>query len=462
MSNGFFVERRSGHDRRSIPERRNMNDRRSGMDRRNIEDQLSVSSNGHSVIDANDHAVDFSLESHEHENAPALHPFSISALACEAYDQVGGMLVDIVSGLYDAGHDAKAWPEVLSKLKDMVRADTCAIAHHEFDSSRGRLQHTVGIDAIYVTAYADFYSRDNAWLQDRNKFAKSGTVWASQDLISDTRLVDTEFYRFWLRPQDLFHHLFGIITVDGDRSLYIMLGRSQAKGAFWQSDLDLLERLLPTLKRALNTSAAHQRVRGIQRIALDTLDMLPIGVILLNSGAQIVTANSTARDILHDEDGIYVNASGMGVRLSGGRLKLRDLITGGPSRGGDKAAETQGFSIPRGTGRRGITVLLSPVEDFPQARGAEDPVYVLFVADPERAVDVDPKRLTRIYGLSRAEARVAALLATGKRLDQVAENLGLTYETVRKHLKQIFSKTSTDRQADLVRTLSLGPCGLRI
>ncbi|MCP5364658.1 MAG: helix-turn-helix transcriptional regulator [Hyphomicrobiales bacterium] len=439
-----------------------MNDRRSGLDRRHFDEQLSVGSHGHSAMDASKRAADIGLEDHGQDNAMTVHPFSISALACEAYDQVGALLVDIVSGLYDAGHDAKAWPEVLSKLKDMVRADICAIAHHEFDSSRGRLQHTEGIDAIYVTAYADFYARDNVWLQDRNKFATPGTVWASQDLISDTRLVETEFYKFWLRPQDLFHHLFGIINVDGDRSLYIMFGRSQAKGAFWRSDLDLVERLLPTLKRALNTSAAHQRLRGIQRIALDTLDMLPIGIILLNSGAQIVTANSTARDILHDENGIYVNASGMGVRLSGGRLKLRDLITGGPSRSGERAREIQGFSIPRGPGRRSITVLLSPVEDFPQARGAEDPVYVLFVADPERAVDVDPKRLTRIYGLSRAEARVAALLATGKRLDQVAENLGLTYETVRKHLKQIFSKTATDRQADLVRTLSLGPCGLRV
>ncbi|SUS06428.1 hypothetical protein DF3PB_280026 [uncultured Defluviicoccus sp.] len=33
---------------------------------------------------------------------------------------------------------------------------------------------------------------------------------------------------------------------------------------------------------------------------------------------------------------------------------------------------------------------------------------------------------------------------------------------MRKHLKQIFSKTSSERQADLVRTLSLGPGGLRI
>jgi DNA-binding CsgD family transcriptional regulator len=57
---------------------------------------------------------------------------------------------------------------------------------------------------------------------------------------------------------------------------------------------------------------------------------------------------------------------------------------------------------------------------------------------------------------------VVALLASGQRLDLVAENLGVTYDTVRKHLKQVFSKTGTDRQAELVRMLVTGPAGLRL
>jgi len=53
-------------------------------------------------------------------------------------------------------------------------------------------------------------------------------------------------------------------------------------------------------------------------------------------------------------------------------------------------------------------------------------------------------------------------LARGYRLDQVAESLGVAYETVRKHLKQVFGKTGTARQAELVRLLVTGPAGLRL
>ena len=56
----------------------------------------------------------------------------------------------------------------------------------------------------------------------------------------------------------------------------------------------------------------------------------------------------------------------------------------------------------------------------------------------------------------------AALLASGYRLEQVAEILGIAYETVRKHLKQIFGKTGTYRQAELVRILVTGPAGLSL
>ena len=103
-----------------------------------------------------------------------------------------------------------------------------------------------------------------------------------------------------------------------------------------------------------------------------------------------------------------------------------------------------------------------PIKDRTQRRADRDPGAVLFIGDPERPVDIDPRQLVRMYNLSRAEARVAVLLARGLRLDQSAQHLGLTYETVRKHLKQIFAKTGTDRQAELVRTLVTGPSGLRL
>ncbi|HWG59212.1 MAG TPA: helix-turn-helix transcriptional regulator, partial [Candidatus Acidoferrales bacterium] len=68
--------------------------------------------------------------------------------------------------------------------------------------------------------------------------------------------------------------------------------------------------------------------------------------------------------------------------------------------------------------------------------------------------------LTRQYGLTKHEASLADLLLQGSDLREAAEKLGVSMNTVRTHLRLIFEKTDTHRQAELVRVLLRGPAGL--
>jgi DNA-binding NarL/FixJ family response regulator len=71
------------------------------------------------------------------------------------------------------------------------------------------------------------------------------------------------------------------------------------------------------------------------------------------------------------------------------------------------------------------------------------------------------KRLERLleelYGLTHAEARVAALLVEGASIEQASARLGVSVNTTKTHLSRVFDKTGTSRQAELVATLLLGP-----
>lgn len=122
--------------------------------------------------------------------------------------------------------------------------------------------------------------------------------------------------------------------------------------------------------------------------------------------------------------------------------------------------ETIALSLPRRSGKRPLTMLLTPV--LLEEQLADGAAAVLYLGDPDFERTFNHERIAKLYGLSRAESRVAALLAAGYRLEQTADILGVAYETVRKHLKQIFSKTGTYRQAELVRILVTGPAGLML
>src|SRR5499426_4208024 len=63
----------------------------------------------------------------------------------------------------------------------------------------------------------------------------------------------------------------------------------------------------------------------------------------------------------------------------------------------------------------------------------------------------EPIELLRChFGLTPAEARLALHLVTGETLRSAEAKLSITYETARTHLKNIFNKTGTCRQAELV------------
>lgn len=82
---------------------------------------------------------------------------------------------------------------------------------------------------------------------------------------------------------------------------------------------------------------------------------------------------------------------------------------------------------------------------------------LLFALDPapDAAAAPGPDPFARIWGLTPAEARLAAALVAGTSPAAFARRHGLTVNTVKSQLRAIFRKTGTHRQAELVRLLLL-------
>lgn len=74
----------------------------------------------------------------------------------------------------------------------------------------------------------------------------------------------------------------------------------------------------------------------------------------------------------------------------------------------------------------------------------------LFATDPEWRSSDAAEAVAQLYGLSPAETRLALALVRSLRLDEIAEEFGLSRNTVTYTLKNLFRKTETDRQADMI------------
>jgi DNA-binding CsgD family transcriptional regulator len=61
--------------------------------------------------------------------------------------------------------------------------------------------------------------------------------------------------------------------------------------------------------------------------------------------------------------------------------------------------------------------------------------------------------LYRPFGLSPAQARLTALLMSGRSAKEAAAILGIAESSARQYLEIVFSKTGTRRQLDLIRVV---------
>ncbi len=62
--------------------------------------------------------------------------------------------------------------------------------------------------------------------------------------------------------------------------------------------------------------------------------------------------------------------------------------------------------------------------------------------------------LQAVFGLAKAEAKLALWLMCGDTIEDIAEEHGVSISTARVQLKSIFAKMGTSRQAELVALLT--------
>lgn len=183
--------------------------------------------------------------------------------------------------------------------------------------------------------------------------------------------------------------------------------------------------------------------------AEETLNLLSTGMVLVDRDCRLLLANRSASRLLDSGDGLALSQGRITAARRDQIDHLRDLVEAtcmGVDANGDESAGV--MTIDRGDGVRPLSIKVAPVQLNTGENGSR--VAAIFIRDLEIRQAVPPEVVAKLFGLTFAEARVVVELVKGKRPQEVAEDLGVTLNTVRNQLKQIFSKTNTGRQSELI------------
>lgn len=93
----------------------------------------------------------------------------------------------------------------------------------------------------------------------------------------------------------------------------------------------------------------------------------------------------------------------------------------------------------------------------PHKTQSGDGLAAVLLIDPDEKPLPSIQIIAKLFGFTRAEARLCQLLAPGVRLEDTAGQLGITMNTARTHTRRILEKAHFRRQTDLVLLLNRLP-----
>jgi DNA-binding NarL/FixJ family response regulator len=363
----------------------------------------------------------------------------------------------LVGQIYDAALDEAQWVPVMNRMADLVGGGATIFIRKDLSTGQG--SGLFGrISESEFTDYFGHFARRNP-LATAVADMPAGSFLIDWQVLPKADLVRSEYYNGFLLPRDI-HAVLGLMAWrDGQDVAIMSLTRSPKQPDYQTEDAARLAPFMPHVRRAVALARrlpSHLLHAPYLDVVIDTWHE---GLLLLGEAGRVLYANQAAERLLARQDGLRL---ARGVLTASDPVAARRLVTaihaaalGSPARGGS-------LPVPRQFGQRPYVVLVMPAGRpgwFLYPPGVQ---VILTVTDLDAGRRPALDLLREVFGLSRMQATVAALLAEGREVKEIATELRVSNFTVRRHVADIMEKTETTRQAELVRLLSRLPGQLEL
>jgi DNA-binding CsgD family transcriptional regulator/PAS domain-containing protein len=370
---------------------------------------------------------------------------------------------ELIPLIYDAAGNQDLWPNFLSKFAELLRSEVGTIYAQDLHNQQGRVAAVIGIDAAHQRSYEEYYAAKNIFFIRGKHLLVSGAVCTSDMMCPDrANLLKSEFYNDFMAPLGMYEGLNGVICKDRNWTGMIGLIRLKHKAGFNDRDVRAFSVLMPHLQRAFQLQRRLSRLEAQQMAAGEALNRWSMGVILIDQQGKVLLMNRSAESILNQRDGLSIAHGELRAASASETIALRDAMLDAIQLCVGRFANPRGtIKIGRPSQKRSLHIFVTPATTNIAPFAGMGAAAVMFMHDPEATESSDQDLLRQFYGLTATEAATAALLTQGKDVKEIADELHVSRETPRMHIKHIFEKTGTCRQAELVNLLMRGLAALR-
>ena len=360
----------------------------------------------------------------------------------------------LIGDIYDTVIDPATWPDVLRRTASFVGGQAAGLIARDTVNRSADASYSVGVDPHYLQLYLDQDARLDP-TPTSFYFFDIGEVVCTVDLMPYEEFQETRFFQEWARPQGWVDSVQAILEKSNTSFAHLSFLRNEVTGLADEGTRRRMQLIVPHVRRAVLIGKVIDLKTAEAASFADSLDGLSAGVFLIDARGRIVHANASGHDLL--ADGAVLKAID-GKIVAGdpsAEQALCDVFLSANS--GDAAIGNKGVAVAM-TARNGEPYVahLLPLTSGAR-RGAGAPysaVAALFVRRAALNIPSPPEVIARTYNLTPTELRVLMATVEVGGVPEVAEALGVAETTVRFHLRRLFEKTGTHRQADLVKLVA--------
>jgi DNA-binding CsgD family transcriptional regulator len=354
----------------------------------------------------------------------------------------------VTEAFYEAAIVPELWREALNRASEAWDADGIIVSSYP-DCLSGYLNSDRMDGFCDRFVREGWYKRDIRAVRGLSFVRKGNEIATDLDLFTPDELTQLPFYTDFLRPTGFQWFAGTLLTDVGAPQITLSIHRKAGRAPFLPSDLSHIRRDLPHVKRAarLASKARMSYAEGL----VDSLERMTCGGILIDWLGRVIRMNKKAESYVGTH--LQVISSRLRSQHRENNKALQELVETCTQPFMERHRDSVTSALLYRAAELPLVLHAHPIvrrasDVFQGAAG------LLLLSDPGEERGLDTKTIQRMFQLTPSEIRISTGLAKGLDTQQIATQHEIEPDTVRYHLKSIFSKTNTRHQAQLVSLLS--------
>lgn len=360
--------------------------------------------------------------------------------------------------LYGAVVEPDQWVTAIERCTDLLGGhNACLLDLDLYSGSGGGNGVIARIDPRMPALYEEHFAHCNPLLHvdDVDAFLKSWDlrILTDEEWMPKSDLIRTEYYNDFLKPQGVHSCLMIRLAARDNAVASLNINRPAHLEQFTRSEIEFASAMLhPHLIRAFELTRSFVGIRRLSDDFSDALDLSPLGIFMLDNRGRVRHANLTAERMIAEQLGVVVKDGHLTAYWPDAARRLEGLIKAacqpeaGLRRGGTIALPSPKRKLP-------LSLTVAPVTSEKLSVFTRTRSVVVCISDLEKGGSIPEQTLRDLFLLTPAESRVAMALFEGFSPKEAAASLGLSINTVRVHMANIFNKTGTGRQSEFLRLM---------